>query len=445
VSLPESTSRGAGRGAAMLTIGTVASGVLAYAFNVFTARTLGPEDYGPIAVLWAALFLISVVLFRPVEQTLSRGISERAAHGLDSRPVLTAVARITALITAVATIAVIAAWNPLSERMFAGHDALVAALAVGIGGYALSFLVRGLAGGLQRFDSYGVLLLADGGVRLVLALPLVFVDSLTVAAAAVAAAAIGGALAPAMTLRRQRGAGLRSGLHGAASEPFELGHAFAFAAPVAVIAAADQILVSGGALLVALTGGPGAAAAAGTVFAATMLVRAPVFLFQGFAAALLPRLTQLQTLGDEAGFRRLVTLALGGLLVFGGALAAVTLAGGAEAMRILYGSGFDVDRIDLTLLAAGVGCYLAAATLSQAALARGVAGRAAAIWATSATTFIALELLLGGSPLHRVSLAFAAAAVVGAALLGGLVLGRAPARRAQRPELAPETAAAARA
>src|SRR5262245_39033040 len=33
------------RGAAMLSVGTVASGVLAYAFNALAARTLGPEQY----------------------------------------------------------------------------------------------------------------------------------------------------------------------------------------------------------------------------------------------------------------------------------------------------------------------------------------------------------------------------------------------------------------
>ena len=38
-------------GAALLTVGTVASGLLAYAFNVVAARALGPEAFGPVAVL----------------------------------------------------------------------------------------------------------------------------------------------------------------------------------------------------------------------------------------------------------------------------------------------------------------------------------------------------------------------------------------------------------
>ena len=59
----------------------VASGLLAYAFNVFVARVLGPDAYGQIAVLWGAMFLAAVVLFRPLEQTISRSMADRLARG----------------------------------------------------------------------------------------------------------------------------------------------------------------------------------------------------------------------------------------------------------------------------------------------------------------------------------------------------------------------------
>src|SRR3954471_10212399 len=82
-------------GAALLSIGTLASGVLAYVFNLLAARALGPEAYGPVAVLWAAMFLVSVVLFRPAEQTLSRNIAECRAHGHDARAIAGTVAWLT--------------------------------------------------------------------------------------------------------------------------------------------------------------------------------------------------------------------------------------------------------------------------------------------------------------------------------------------------------------
>ena len=411
-----------GGGAAMLSIGTVASGVLAYAFNVLAARALGPEDYGPVALLWATVFLISVVLFRPVEQTLSRGIADRLARGGNPGPVVHAAGRMAGVVAGAAVAACLVAWEPLTDRLFDGHGVLTAALVLGIAGYGVSFFARGLMGGVRWFGGYGVLLLADGAVRLVLAVPLILVASPAIAGAAVAGAALGGAVAP--LAARGRGQLRRALGRTGDDEPFHVRDALRFAGPVTVIAAADQLLVSGGPLLVVLAGGPGATAAAGTVFAATMLVRAPVFLFQGFAAALLPSLTALQAVGDAARFRRAVGRAAGGLGLFAAGLTVAALAAGPFGMRILYGPGFEVARMDLAILAAGVGGYLAASAFSQAALARGDAMRAAMIWTLSAVTFVGAELLVAGSPLHRVSVAFALAAAINTALFAALVMRR---------------------
>ena len=416
-----------GSGAAMLSIGTVASGVLAYAFNVLAARALGPEEYGPVALLWASVFLVSVVLFRPVEQTLSRGISDRLARGGDPQPVVRAAGRVAGTVAGTAVAVCLLAWTPITNGLFDGHAALTAALIAGIAGYGLSFFARGLMGGLRWFGGYGVLLLADGAVRIALALPLALLASPTIAGIAVAGAALGGALAPLAGSGRAPARRLRP--DDGDGEPFPVRNALRFAGPVTVIAAADQLLVSGGPLLVVLAGGPGATAAAGTVFAATMLVRAPVFLFQGFAAALLPSLTALQAVGDAVRFRRAVLRAAGALGLFALALTVAALAAGPFGMRILYGPGFEVARLDLAILAAGVGGYLAASAFSQAALARGEAGRAATIWTLSAATFVISELAVTGSSLHRVSIAFALAAVVNTVLFTALVMRREPAPR----------------
>ena len=81
-------------GAVLLSGATVASGIFAYAYHVLAARVLGPEAYGLVAVLWAALFLLVVVLFRPLEQTTSRALADRLARGHEVRSVLRAMLRI---------------------------------------------------------------------------------------------------------------------------------------------------------------------------------------------------------------------------------------------------------------------------------------------------------------------------------------------------------------
>lgn len=406
---PEATPARA-PGAVLMSLGTIGSGVLAYVFNAVAARTLGPEAYGPIAVLWAAMFLVAIVLFRPVEQTLSRAVAERTAAGEDARPVIRSVAVLAVGVLVAALVPAVLAWNAITDRLFDGQSLLTAMLLVGVAGYGASYFVRGVIGGRRWYAGFGVLLLTDGLVRVLLVLPLFVWASTSLAGAALAAAAIAGAAAPLLMPGREA----VTQLDGTAGRPFRLRSAAGFAGATAVIAAGDQILLSGGPVLVMLHGGEHASNAAGLVFAATMLVRAPAYLFQGVAAALLPNLTTMLVSGDEHGFRRAVSRTVAVIGAFSAAMTVGAFVLGPEIMGVLYGDGFDAARVDLALLAAGAGGYMVAQTLSQAALARVEAVAAAAVWAVSAMLFVGLELTLGGAALHRVAVAFCVAAVANA-------------------------------
>jgi O-antigen/teichoic acid export membrane protein len=402
----------------------VGSGVLAYAFHVLAARTLGPDAYGQIAVLWGAMFLTAVVLFRPLEQTTSRAFADRLTRREEVRTVARAVTALYGAIVLLGLVGLALGWGPLTERLFLGNGVMTAALAAGVAATGLAYVIRGAAGGARWFSGYGLGLMGDAVLRLALAVPLIILASQDLAAAAVAAGGLAGVLLPLFAGRR-----LLSSLLAPGEGPrFHLAAALGFAAPASVIAAADQLLVNGAPVLVMLEGGPDAARVAGIVFAATMLVRVPVYLFQGLAASLLPNLTRMHA-GDEVGsFRSAVArtatflLATGGVIVLGAAVA------GPEAMRLLFGAEYDVGRIELTLLGAGVGCYLAAATISQALLAIDSGVRAAWAWAASAAVFVGLYAVLPGDEVARVSLAFALATLVGLGALA-LALGRRLARR----------------
>ena len=402
------------RDAALMSIGTLASGVLAYAFNVLAARSLGPESYGAVGALWAGMFLLAVLLFRPVEQTLSRAVADQVARGTDARPAVRSAAKLTIAIALLATVALAAAWQPLTSGLFGGEPILTVALIAGVAGYGASYFARGLAGGVKWFGGYGIVLLADGAIRVVLALPLLLVASQTVAAVAIAAAAVGGALAPLLSRKR---AALRR-LDGERAGAYPMGDAVRFALPAGVIAGCEQILVSGGPLLVLIEGGEGAAAAAGVLFAATLLMRAPVFLFQGVAASLLPNLTTFRARGDEARLHRATALTAFALAGLAAVMAAAALVVGPTAMELLYGDDFVATRVDLALLALGIGGFLAACTFCQALLARGQGAAAALRWSAAAITFVALWLTLSGTSFHRVAVAFA----IASALVGGLLM-----------------------
>jgi O-antigen/teichoic acid export membrane protein len=366
------------------------------------------------------MFLVAIVLFRPIEQTTSRAVADRLARGEEVRSVLRAASVLAAALVVVAAILTVAFWSTITERLFVGDEAMALMLVAGVVAYGGSYFVRGILGGTRWFAGYSLGLLVDSVARLAVAAPLLFVASKLTAAAAVVLAGVAGAALPLLIGRRH----LRGLTARGPGKPFRLPDAAAFAGPAGVIAGADQLFVNGGPLLVVVAGGPGATRAAGIVFAATMLVRAPVYVFQGLAAALLPNLTHLHATAGAGSFRRAVLRTVAFMLGCGGLIAAGMAFAGPTAMRSLYGADFEAARSDLIVLGVGVGFYLAASTISQALLAIDEASRAAVAWSLSAASFVALYAILPGSDLGRVSAAFTGATVLCLVLLASLLLAR---------------------
>lgn len=413
-----SGDRGALSGAWLLSGATLASGVLAYAFHILAARTLGADGYGRIAVLWGAMFLVAIVLFRPIEQTASRTIADRIARGWETRSVVVSATMVAAAALAVATIALLALYEPITSSLFDGDGTLTLMLVAGVVTYGLSYVVRGLLGGIRWFAGYGLNLVFDGAARLLVALPLIVVASSGLAGAAMVAAGLAGAAIPLWVGRRR----LRVLRERRPGERFRPASTLAFAAPAAVIAGADQIVVNSSPVLVVLAGGT--AATAGVVFAATMLVRIPVYIFQGVAASILPNLTRLHATDDGPAFRAAVWRTVAILIGLAGVLAVGAMAIGPHALQIVYGPDFDAGRAALGLLGVGVGLYLAASTVSQALLAQDRGPAAALAWAVAAVLFVGVFFLLPGSELMRIAVAFALSMAVGAAMVAGFLLRR---------------------
>ncbi len=106
---------------------------------------------------------------------------------------------------------------------------------------------------------------------------------------------------------------------------------------------------------------------------------------------------------------RVTLLAIAG---FAAATVAAVLVAGPALMEIAFGDKFSYDRTGLAIVAAGMGFFLAATTLNQAALAQGQARRAAACWVLCAGGLLASYGLLDISVFRRVELGFAGAAVL---------------------------------
>ena len=174
---------------------------------------------------------------------------------------------------------------------------------------------------------------------------------------------------------------------------FSLTHGAGFVGSVFLIMLGEQIFLNAGPLLIR---GIEGVAAAGFIFNVLMLARAPLQLFQAVSTSILPHLTALHHSHDpesEREFHRSVRMVLAGVTAFTALTAAVVLIAGPTLMQLAFSDKFSYARVDLLIVTAGMGLYLAAVTINQACLAQGQARRAAIRWIGCAVFFIVWTLL----------------------------------------------------
>jgi O-antigen/teichoic acid export membrane protein len=123
--------------------------------------------------------------------------------------------------------------------------------------------------------------------------------------------------------------------------------------------------------------------------------------------------------GEADPFRRSVRLTLGAIAVFGACVALAFLILGPWLMDLLFGGSHHYGRGGLVIVAVGMGVYLSAATLNQAALAQARSRQAAMIWVATALVFVAFLAIPWGfdDRVLQVEVGYAGAATVLCALL----------------------------
>jgi O-antigen/teichoic acid export membrane protein len=186
---------------------------------------------------------------------------------------------------------------------------------------------------------------------------------------------------------------------------------------VLLIVLSEQLFLSSGALILRVTEG---AVATAFIFNVLMLARAPIYLFQAVATSLLPHLTRLRFrpgVGGEDAFRLSVRVTIAAVVGFAALVTAIVLVAGPALMQVAFSDRYSYDRAGLLIVTVGMGFYLAAATLTQAALAQGQARRAAMCWIGCALTYAGWNLLPILDEFRRVEVGFALAAVTLCALL----------------------------
>jgi O-antigen/teichoic acid export membrane protein len=409
-----------GRAAGMLSVGIGSAGLLTYVYFSLASHRLSKVDYGEVVVLWSAVFVLMSILFRPVEQLLSRTIAERQAHRQPiGQPLRIAATIQLGLAVAFAAVA-LALRGPLQDDLLSGNETLYWILIAAVLAYAASFYARGFLAGSGRFALYGGLILAESTARMSFALAVavgIASGQTAVALGIVAAPLVSLTVVPLAFAGRAMRSRSAPAPRAVAQAQFTLAYGGGFAAAVLLVMLSEQTLLNAGPLMVRAAEG---AAAAGFIFNVLMIARAPLVLFQAVATSLLPHLTRLRSSarsGDADAFRLSVRVTLGAIAAFAAAVALVVLIAGPDLMQIAFGKKFSYDRLGLVIVSVGMGFYLASGTLNQAALAQGQARRAAVRWVFCAISFVVWNLLPVLDEFRRVEVGFAGAAALLCALL----------------------------
>jgi O-antigen/teichoic acid export membrane protein len=405
-----------GTGAKILSVGIASTGVVTFAYFSVASHVLGDVDYKGVSLLWSVMFVIVSVIYRPIEQLLSRTIAGRRARGVETGHPLRTPMLIQAGFAVAFLGAALAFRHVLQHDVFDGANALYWVLVAGVLAYAASYFARGWLAGHQWFALYGGLVFMESFSRLLFAVAVAIGI-----ASGQTAVALGMAAAPFVSLVVVPLAFARRPAVGEArdetdEEALGLARGGRFAVCVLAIMAAEQTLLNAGVLTVNATATN--AAAAGYVFNVLLIARAPLQLFQAVQGSLLPHLAGLEVTSGRAQFERAIRLTILAIAGFAGAVALGLLAIGPFAMGVLFDDAATYGRFGLAAVALGMGAHLAAGTLNQAALARDHAGSAAAAWLVSAVVFVAWMLAdVVGDELVRAEVGYLGAAVLLCGLL----------------------------
>jgi O-antigen/teichoic acid export membrane protein len=452
--------RSYGSGARILSVGIASTGLLTFAYFSIASHVLGEDSAQRLDVLWSVMFVVISVIYRPIEQLLSRTIADRKARGHAEHSLRVPLA-IQAGFALVFLAVALALHDELIDHVFDGYSALYDVLVVGTLAYAASYFARGWLAGHKYFALYGGLVLMESVSRICFALAaaLGITSGQTAVALGIAAAPfVSLVVVPAAFARRgaeqsedaspphgildeteaaltarEGGApitvdeadaalagpgaeGLQETAH---EEGLSLRRGAGFALAVSGIMLSEQTILNAAVLTVDATSSD--RALAGIVFNVLLIARAPLQLFQAIQTSLLPHLSGLEATEGHAAFARAIRITVLAIAAFAAAVALGLLAIGPFVMGHLFGQHYDYNRFGLALIGLGMGMHLTSGALNQAVLARDQARTATICWAVAAVAFVGWMLTpIVGEELLRTEIGYLGAASLLALMLSAV-------------------------
>ena len=361
-----------------LALGSALSGLLAYVVFALTTHALGAGAAAPASVLWSYWAFATAAFTFSFQHWIAR---TSTAHG--ERSVRETLPRLVAILVVASLLLGGLAWvarNPLFHRSDAWFPLMVAAVTLGCG---LTGVVRGALSARERFTSVSAGLVLENLIRSAVVAALVVAGDRNVVL-------FGLGLVAGHLMVLAWPSAWRFGTDGdgrGAPNPF------VFMAGAGLAQLLGQVVLTGGPVLLALTGGSQRQVT--TLFAALALFRAPYMLALGMVAQLTTRVAILASSGDVGSLRAQRRLVWGATAV----VALVAAGGGAwlgpPLLRIVFGPGVVLGRGPTAVVAVGCTVAVGSLVLMVSALAQGRAGAAARAWMggalAAAVGFVALS------------------------------------------------------
>jgi len=154
-----------GKTASFLAIGVGLTGVITYVYFFIASHVLSKPDYGQITVLWSAVFITISTLYRPIEQLLSRHISEHLVKREPIGGTMRIAATIQLGLGLTFAVLALALRGPLQNDMLDGNETLYWVFFSAVLFYAASYFARGFLAGGRRFGLFTALILSESVFR----------------------------------------------------------------------------------------------------------------------------------------------------------------------------------------------------------------------------------------------------------------------------------------
>src|SRR5262245_19644775 len=157
----KSEARSYGRRASLLSIGVGITGLITYLYVALASHELSKDQYGQIAVLWSAVFIVVSVLQRPVEQLLSRTVSENLAHDVPIGHTVRVAATIQLCVAIGFDAIALILREPIQDGLLDGNTTLYWIGVAAITAYGASYFARGFLAGSHRLTIYALLIISE--------------------------------------------------------------------------------------------------------------------------------------------------------------------------------------------------------------------------------------------------------------------------------------------